>query len=52
MWKKLEQGWEIVMHSVAWTSKQYSQDSKGDPKKPQGEMSAHAILVEKNPETL
>ena len=32
--QQLMQGWKIVMHYVAWTSKHYSQDSKGDPKKP------------------
>lgn len=34
LWQQLMQGWKIVMHYVAWTSKHYSQDSKGDPKKP------------------
>lgn len=34
LWQQLMQGWKIVMHYVAWTSKHHSQDSKGDPKKP------------------
>ena len=37
LWQQLMQGWKIVMHCVAWTSKHYSQNSKGDPKKPNDE---------------
>lgn len=46
MGRQLVQDWEIVMHSVAWTSKQYSQESKWCPQETKGQDAYSCSLCE------